>query len=86
MTATSAQVRRCKGRFFNSLAPDATPINRKDAWRIAANALHVARQQGLHHQALEGADKERGGSFCIEGGRQFTRRLALVEMNLRRSP
>jgi hypothetical protein len=47
---------------------DAAQVDGEDARRIAADALHVAGDQRLHHQALDRADEQRGGGGHVQAG------------------
>lgn len=45
---------------------DATEIDGKHGWRVAADACYIARQQRLHHQPLNCADEQDDGRVHIQ--------------------
>ena len=50
---------------------DATEIDGKHGWRVAADACYIARQQRLHHEPLDRADEEDDRGVYIHAGMQF---------------
>ena len=45
---------------------DAAQEDGEDAGRIAADAVHIASDQGLHDQALDRPDEQGGGGLDIQ--------------------
>ena len=60
---------------------DATEIDGKHGWRVAADACYIARQQRLHHQPLNCADEQDDGRVHIQFSMQLASRLTGFEQS-----